>query len=154
MAITINHVTKVISVPQADLTFISGSLYELDVDAFRLTLKGLEDDADGMALSDTHRHNTPVTVGGATLARVVEIINGYTITFQDLQYAVRLVGANNNIPDVVNINQVSIRSANSAGMIISGSGVTAQDKIDITDQVWARTLEGSFTSKDLMRLLS
>lgn len=117
MAITINHATKVISIPQADLTNLGGGIYELDVNTFRLTLKGLEDDADGMVLLDTHKHNPPVTVGGVTLARVVEIINGYTITFQDLQYAVNLVNANNNISDVTNVNQVSVRSANSAGLV-------------------------------------
>lgn len=137
MAISINHATKVISVPLADLTPVSGSLYELDVDAFRKTLKGLEDDADGMVLVDTHRHNTAVTLGGVTLARTIEIINGYTVTFEDGQYAVRLVGANNNIADVLSVNQVSLRSNNSAGLIVSGSGVTAQDKVDISAQVWA-----------------
>jgi len=127
MAITINWATKVISVPQADLTLISGVLYELDIDVFRLTLRNLEDNADGMSFDQTHLHNTTVTVGGVTLARVIEIINGYTITFEDGQYAVLLTGANSNISDVVNVNQVSIRSQNSAGLVqvISGSGLSA-----------------------------
>lgn len=154
--ISINHSTKRISVPQADLTFVSGSLYELDVDAFRLILKGLEDDADGMTLLDTHRHNTAVTVGGTTLARVVEIINGFTITFGDGQYAVRLVGANSNIPDVTNINQVSIRSQNSAGLITvtSGSGITAQDKLDIADRVHDELLADHTTAGSLGKALA
>lgn len=125
MAIAVNWSTKVISVPQADLTFVSGSLYELDVNAFRLTLKNLEADEAGMPFLRTHNHNAPVTVGGATLARVVEIINGYTITFGDGQYAVRLVGANNNIPDVVNVNQVSVRSNNSAGLVEATAATAA-----------------------------
>lgn len=139
MAISINHATKVISVPQADLTLISGSLYELNMNTFRNALGALLDDADGMMLKDTHKHSPEVTVGGATLARVVEIINGYTVTFTpDSQFAVRLVGGNNNIADVLNVNQVQLRSANSAGLITvtSGSGVTAQDKLDIADRVW------------------
>ena len=119
MAITIDWATQVISVPQADLTFIGGTLYELDTDAFRLTLKGLEDDVEGMPFLDTHRHNTEVTIAGVTFARTIEIINGYTVTFEDLQYAVRLVGSNNNIFDegIINRNQVSIISTNSAGLI-------------------------------------
>lgn len=136
MALSINHITKVITVPQNYLTFISGSLYELDVDQFRKDLKDLEDDPDGMTLIDTHRHNTTVTVGGVTLARVIEIVNGYTVTFEDGQYAVRLAGANNNIPDVTNVNQVSVRSQNTAGMVVSGSAVTEQDKTDIGNKVW------------------
>jgi len=89
---------------------------QLNLDTFRLTLKDLEDDAAGMPFPDTHRHNTTVEVGGVILARVVEIINGYTVTFEDGQYAVNLVGANSNVGDVVNVNQVSVRSANSAGL--------------------------------------
>ncbi|MDH3930309.1 MAG: hypothetical protein OEV22_20455, partial [Deltaproteobacteria bacterium] len=65
----------------------------------------------------THRHNTEVLLGGIVYARVVEIISGYTITFEDGQYAVNLTGANSNIGDVVNVNQVSVRSANAAGLI-------------------------------------
>jgi len=92
---------------------------ELDLNVFRLALKDLEDGEDGIPHPDTHQHNTEVTVGGLTLARVIEIINGYTVTFEDLQYAVNLVGANSNVGDVVNVNQVSVRSQNSAGLISS-----------------------------------
>ena len=79
----------------------------------------LEASQEGMPFLDTQSHNPPVTVGGVTLARVVEIINGYTVTFEDGAYAVNLVGANSNIGDVVNLNQVSIRSNNSAGLTFS-----------------------------------
>ena len=64
----------------------------------------------------THTHNTTVTVGGAILARVVEIINGYTVTFEDDQYRVNTVGANSNIGEVINVNQVSVSTSNSAGL--------------------------------------
>jgi hypothetical protein len=119
MAITINWGTKVISVPKADTTLIQTSpteIRQLNLDTFRLTLKDLEDSEEGMAYPRTHNHNTSVTVGGVTLARVVEIINGYTVTFEDGQYAINLVGANSNVGDIVNVNQVSVRSANSAGL--------------------------------------
>jgi hypothetical protein len=120
MAITIDWDTQIISVEKADMTLVQSVPIEvrrLDIDPFRLTLKDLEDDREGMPFLDTHSHNPPVTIGGVTLARVVEIINGYTITFEDGAYAVNLVGANSNIADVVNLNQVSIRSGNSAGLI-------------------------------------
>ena len=119
MAITINFPTGVISVPKADMTLIQSSpteIRELNLNTFRLTLKDLEDDADGQVWINTHNHNTAVTVGGVTLARVVEIINGYTVTFENGSYAVNLVGANSNISDVTNVNSVSIRAANSAGL--------------------------------------
>jgi hypothetical protein len=130
VTISINWSTRVITVPQADLTLVSGTLYELDVDAFRLALKDIEDGEEGMAFPDTHRHNTTVTLSGVTYARAFEIINGYTVTFQDVgtPYAVRCVGANHNIGDVKNVNQVSLIIGNSAGLIqvTSGSGLSSE----------------------------
>jgi hypothetical protein len=122
MAITINWGTKVINVPRADMLLVQSvptEIRQLDLDQFRLTLNDLQDDEAGMPFPTTHRHVQPITVGGVTLARVVEIINGYTVTFEDGQYAVNLVGANSNVGDVTNVNQVSIRSANSAGLTFS-----------------------------------
>lgn len=141
--ISINWATKVITVPQADLTFVSGSLYELNVNTFRLILKDLEDDANGMPFLRTHNHNTEVTVGGVTLARVIEIINGYTITFENGNYAVRLVGANNNIPDVVNVNSVSIRSNNSTGLVVA----------DDASALWSKTIENGISAEGVFRIL-
>lgn len=138
MAISIDWQTKVIYIPQADLTPLGGSLYELDVDWFRLQLKDLEDNIEGMPFLDTHRHTTETELGGVTYARFVEIINGYTVTFEDGQYAVNLVGANNNILDVTNVNQVSLRSSNSAGLISSVvetgvSGLTEEESQALLD---------------------
>ena len=128
MAITIDWATKIINIPQDYLTDLGGGVYELDVNTFRLDLRDIEDDEDGIPFQHTHTHNTEVTLGGLTLSRVVEIIAPYTITFENGQYAVNLVGANNNIADRTNVNQVSIRSNNSAGMVTvnSGSGLTQE----------------------------
>jgi hypothetical protein len=136
--ITINWLTKVISIPQADLTSLGGSSYALDVDAFRLQLKALEESEEGMIFPRTHNHNTSVNVGGITLSRVVEIINGYTITFENGSYSVLLSGANSNLLDVVNLNSVSIRSSNSAGLIYSTSSLTEIDKTEIATKVWEK----------------
>ncbi len=126
MAISIDWGTRVISVPQADLTFISGSLYELDTDVFRLTLKCLEDDEDGMPYPNTHIHNTAVTVAGITYARTIEIINGYSVYFEDtgLHYTVKFVGSNNNIWDeeagiLISTPNMSYIPTNSAGLIVT-----------------------------------
>ena len=139
MSLAINWATKVISVPQLYLAPKGGSVYELDVDVFRKDLKSIEDSEVGMIFPDTHRHNAEVAIGGVTYARTVEMINGYTITFEDGQYIINLVGANNNLLDVANLNQVSIRPSNAAGLIVSGSGVTQQDKEDIAVEVWTHT---------------
>jgi len=116
VAISIDWATKVITVPQADLTLISGTLYEQDTGTFRLAVKALEASEAGIVFDDTHQHNTEVLLSGVTYARVVEFINGYTITYENGSYRVRLAGSNNNIPDVANLNSVSILSQNSAGL--------------------------------------
>jgi len=119
MATTINFSTKVISVLRADMTLIQSTpteIRQLSINQFRLDLRDLEDGFAGIAFDDTHLRNPSVTVGGVVLASVVEMINNYTVTFEDGQYAVNLAGANSNIADVVNVNQVSVRSANSAGL--------------------------------------
>lgn len=120
--ISIDWLTKIIFVPKSYTQFVSSGLFEirqLDIDQFRLDLRTLEAGYPGIVNLRTHTHNTTVEVGGVTLARVVTIVNGYTITFEDGPYAVNLNGANSNIADVTNLNQVQIRSANSAGLTFS-----------------------------------
>lgn len=143
MTISINWGARVINVPRADMTLLQASpeIRELNLDVFRKALNALQDDPEGMPFPVTHTHNTEVTISGATYARVIEIVNGYTVTFEDGQYAVSMVGANSNVQDVVNVNQVSVRSNNSAGLqiVTQGSGVTEQDKTDIAQKVWDHT---------------
>ena len=134
MALTIDYTTRIISVPQSDLTFVSGTTYELDIDAFRLELKDIEDGARGMPFVDTHTHNTEVTISGVTYARVVQIINGYRVDFEDTgsHYTVNCVGANHNLNDVTIFNgHVTLVPNNSAGLIVSGSGGGAT-----AEEVW------------------
>lgn len=119
MAVTIDWGTFIIHVPKADLTLIQSvptEILEMDINWFRIQLKDIEDNEEGIPFLKTHTHNTEVLLGGLTYARVVEILAPYTITFEDSQYAVNLVGANSNIGDRVNVNQVSVRSSNSAGL--------------------------------------
>lgn len=149
MAISIDWGTQIITVEQSDLTNISGSNYALDVDVFRLALKDLEDSTDGMAFPITHNHVAPISVGGVTLARVVEIINGYTVSFEDTgsPYSVRLDGANNNIADVANlITNVSIRSNNSAGLVQVSGGGSAPTAGQVADAVWDEAISAHVSS--------
>lgn len=121
MTISVDWATGVITVNKVDMVQVGFSppdsfeTYQLDMDVFRLALKDLED-GDGMTFTDTHSHNTTVSVGGATLARVVIILDPYTVTFENGSYAVNLVGANTNLAEVLNLNNVQVRSANSAGL--------------------------------------
>ena len=118
MAITIDWGTLVINIPQADLTLISGSTYSLDTEVkLRADVNALLASEAGIVFDHAISHNTELTIGGVTYARTIEFINGYTITFEDLQYGVNLTGSNHNVADVVNRNQVSVLTQNSAGLI-------------------------------------
>lgn len=115
--VDVNWATKVVTILKSDMTLLSGTLYELDLATLQLILKAHEASEEGIVFEDIHLHNPPVGVGSITLARVLQFINNYTVTFEDGQYAVDLEGANSNIGDVVNRNQVSFFSKNSAGLI-------------------------------------
>lgn len=124
MAVTINWGTKEISIQQSDLAPLGGGRYELDVNSLRLTLRSLEDDEAGIVFPHTHNHNTATTLSGVTYARTVEIVNGYTINFEDTgsPYMVVCEGANHNIGDVKTVDHVSLLIGNSAGLVEVGSG--------------------------------
>lgn len=145
MAISIDWATKVISVSQADLTYVSPGLYELDVEDFRRWLKDIEDSEEGMAFPDTHRRNAPVTLSGTTYAQTFELLAPYTVTFENGSYRVRVTGGNHNIADRMNPNSVSIEIGNSAGLIAvdtgggGGGGPTAGE---IAAAVWAYVQRG------------
>ncbi len=140
MAISINFATKVILINQADLTLISGSLFELPTeDTFRFQVNSLLDSEEGIVFDDAIRHNTSVTVAGTTFARTIEIINGYSVTFENLLYSVRLAQSNNNLFDVESSilnpsGNVTVIGQNSAGLIETAvSGLTAPESIELKD---------------------
>lgn len=145
MAITTDWSTLTFSVPQADLTLISGTLYELDTETvFRQGINAIMASEEGIVFEDSITHNTEVTVAGTTFARTIEVINGYSLTFTpDSQWTVRLAGSNNNLFDVengiLNQNQVQVISQNSAGLV----------NADISDQI----VEGNRTMQEAMRLI-
>jgi hypothetical protein len=123
--------TFVISVPQSDLSLVSGTLYDFDTDAFRLELKDLEDDVEGIVWTSTHVHNTEVTLSGTIYARAIEVIAPYSITFENTgsAYSIRSIGSNNNVFDepagILNPTPlVSYISTNSAGLIIAETGTS------------------------------
>lgn len=117
--VTIDWINRIIFIPQAFLDFVGGSVYNLDSNKLRLELKRLEATPEGMVYIRTHQHNGIVLLGGIEYARTFEIINGYTVTIEDTgtPYVVNVLGSNNNILDVTNLNIVQIRSNNSAGLI-------------------------------------
>lgn len=119
MAISIDWLNKIVMIPRVDMLLVQASpteIRELDLINFHSILRILEAEYTGILYTPTHNYKGPLSVGGVTLAAVIEVINNYTILFEDGQYAVNLVNANSNVGDRVNVNQVSVRSANSAGL--------------------------------------
>ena len=120
MAISIDWDTAVITVPKADMTLVQLNPVEirrLDTSSFFFTLKSLEASEEGQTYTDTQQNAAPVLLGGITYARVLEIIDPYTVTFEDGAYVVQLVGSNNNLIEKTNPNQVSVQGNNAAGLI-------------------------------------
>lgn len=148
MTISIDWPNRIIHVPRNDIPLVQANPTEirtLDINTFRLAIKNLEASEAGMNYPSVISHNTTVVLSGITYARVIEIINGFTVTFEDGPYAVNLTGANSNVGDKVNVNSVSVRSSNSAGMIVvsgSGGSTGSISEIDIHNAL------NSYTNKD------
>lgn len=148
MAFSYDYATLTITVPQADLTLITGTLYELDTNVFRLTVADEQDSERGMPFPVAIRHNTEVTVAGTTFARTIEMINGWSLTFEDLaNYTVRLAGSNNNLFDIengiLNQNQVQVIAQNSAGLqTVDVGGTVAPSSQVIRDSMQLDTTDG------------
>jgi hypothetical protein len=141
LAITINWLTGVINIPKADTTLVDSGppeIRSLDLNAFRLTLKGLEAGEEGQVFLDTHEHLTEQTLQGDVYARMIIFINNYTVQFEDGQYTVRPYGANSNISDVKVQNQVSIDTRNSGGLI--RMDLSSPDIALLAAGVWDRLL--------------
>jgi hypothetical protein len=122
VTISIDWENKIINVPRLDMVLLQSTpseIRQLDINSFRLVLRDLEDSIEGMVYQETHTHNPPVDIGSISIARVVSIINDYTITFEDGQYAVEVTNGNSNIGESVNVNQVSVRTNNSGGLVYS-----------------------------------
>ncbi|MCK5610501.1 hypothetical protein KAR91_51990 [Candidatus Pacearchaeota archaeon] len=121
MSYSVDRATKVISIPKADLTLISGTLYELDTEVFRNELHTIQASEEGMVYDDMFYRNAPYAVAGITYAQSIQIINGYSITFENGAYSVRLIGSNNDIFDIeagiLNQNTVQVIPNNSAGLV-------------------------------------
>jgi hypothetical protein len=140
MTITIDETTQVITVEQSDLTSVSGTLYELDTNVYRLAVGALLASERYMWMEPAFNHNGEVTVAGTTFARIIEQTNGYSLTFENLTYSVRLAGSNNNLFDVENgiltQNLVQVIAQNSAGLVRVDTGAADTEAIISTVEDW------------------
>ncbi len=122
MALTfsIDRTTSVITIDRLSMPEVPNTASEVrtfDVVEFHYLLRDNEDDWEGIHFSTTHNWKDPITIGGVTLAAVFELLDPYTVTFEDGQYTVYVQGANSNLGDKINKNQVSVYIQNSAGLV-------------------------------------
>jgi hypothetical protein len=165
MPITVDWTSKEVYVPKADLNpgLVSGTFYRLDTNWFKNQLRALEASVYGIVNTRIVDHSTQYTVAGVTYARKVEIVNTYSVTFEDGQYSVELTGSNNNIWDIENLvlnqNQVQVIPTNSAGLIVGQTSISDSDRLAIANEVWDTlyaeySAEGSYGQlvQDLLKL--
>lgn len=135
MAYTVDWIAKTISIPVSDLTLVSGTWYRLSMVDFLIEIRRLEaSPVDGLWAIEILDHTNPqIDFAGADYYGFDKIVNGYSVQFEPPATRVDLIGSNNNIADVLIVNGISVVPSNTAGgqRITAGSGVTAQDKIDI-----------------------
>jgi hypothetical protein len=112
----------------------------MNLTQFAQDLGDLQDDPEGAWAVTAYEYTAPVSVGGVQLAPVVVITSSYVVQFEDLQYAVNLVGANTNVQDVTIVNQVSVRPNNSAGLTFSDA-INEQSYQDAA--IWIDTIDGN-----------
>lgn len=119
-AVAIDWSTKIITIPTIAMTLIQSVptiIFELSLPEFHIALRELTASEDGIVFPPALDYSKASNVGGVSLAPVLILINGYTVTFENSQYAVNLAFANSNVGDNINVNLVSVRSANSAGLV-------------------------------------
>lgn len=149
MAISVDPITGEITVPRNEYPIIQASpeIRAFDTDDFRLQLKDWEASVDGIPWTDTHIHNTEVTLSGITYGRFIEIIAPYFITMEDGQYTFRLDGSNNNIVDVATANQVRLIANNSAGLTNPDFATITQQEVRDAMELTSTSGEGSIDLK-------
>ena len=132
---SVDWIVKHVTIPLSDLTFVSGNSYSLDTADVHKELRRLEwAPEDGLWAEHILIHYPTVTISGIPKTRTIEMTNQYTWGIDASNIIVSIVGVDSNLFDkFLPENGVSILGNNSVGKItvVSGSGVTEQDKIDI-----------------------
>jgi hypothetical protein len=123
VALVFDYNTRIIQIPKADLLLVStvpSEVRQLDINDLRLWLHDEQDDERGIVFVKMFDNQPPKTISGVTLARVLEILDPWTIEFDDTGgtdlYSVNIVGGNSNLADVIVKNTVGVNTANSAGL--------------------------------------
>ena len=126
MAYSVDWIGKIISIPTADLTLVSGTRYQLAMADFLVEIRRLESAFDGglWAPQILDHTNPKLDFSGVDYAGFDEVTNSYTIQITGAATRVDLVGSNNNIVDVLIATGVSVVPSNSAGLQLVETGVS------------------------------
>ena len=153
MTYSVNWIGKAITIPTSDLTLVSGTEYDLSMSDFWIEIRRLEHGlTDGLWAPQILRHANTRTLAGTTFIMENEIINGYTVQFSGVATRVNIRADNDNIADVLVATGVTVVTFNSAGNTVTtvGSGVTAQDIIDISDQSSQKTWDALTSAHEIV----
>jgi len=144
MSYSVNWATKVVTVPLADLTLISGDNYSLDTGDFWIEIRRLEaSTVDGLWAEQVLEFVNTQILSGITYSPIVKVINGYTWDTDTTNKNISLIGPNSNLLDVfIPGSGISVLANNSAGkqVISTGSGLDAGQDQKLTD-IDARTVD-------------
>lgn len=154
MAISVDYTTTpfTIEIPQSDLTLISGTQYELNVDTFWNLLRSYSDSEEGVVQPVTYSRVAADPSGTPSITNVND--DYYQLQFEDGLYSVNVVGGNTNIRTVEVKNQVSVNTNNTAGLFSIGSGLSgAQDTKLTRIHALLDVIEGSLDHAEVMRIL-
>lgn len=116
MAITVDWSSTpfLITCPQSDLTFVSGTKYQITVEYLWQLLRNFSDKEEAITQPIIFT-NTPPT---ASTPRIIEVNDSYyQWQFEDGVYSVEIIGGNSNIRDVEVKNTVSVGTNNTTGFI-------------------------------------
>ena len=119
MAYSVDFEARIITVPRADLIFLSLNRYKLDLDEFRRKCRALESDPlEGLSYPPIIEYYPAVDTGDVILGRVVLIINGYQLELEDTveRYSALFDGANTNLHNNSLITNGIPTPNNSAGL--------------------------------------
>lgn len=123
MAISVNWLTRVVTVPQTDLVLLAPDCYQLNLGGFHDKLRDLEASATGVLYPPIHKYLN-LTIPGAGTHEVIEIINEYTLEFTpEGSYIVKVEGGNSNVAGATNNTIVTIDENNE----IAPAGCTPED---------------------------
>ena len=89
LEVSVDWPNSIINVTRSGLTLVQSNpteIRQMDLNEFRLKLKDLEDNPEGITYLKTHDHNPEVTVGGVTLAEALNV-GRFTAEGLHLSYA-------------------------------------------------------------------